>query len=259
MRYGYFDNASREYVIDRADVPVSWTNYLGTENMVTVLSHNAGVIWHRGNMPHPLAVSCALLDLNDGERPALGGVKRMAGGIAVAVEMEKPYYYKGETVAAKLRLLAPPSDDKLYRVEARLTDTRGNAMAERTYQARGGGDIAGEIACPLGADAPETALMWLQVFDGFSPVFRDTWAIAIPREGEPPLAPLRRLPKAVPALTVMEDKLVLTNDGPEALLGLTLYAAGRIIYAGAMLPWEAREMPVDPSTVESLRIEALNI
>ncbi|MDR1664422.1 MAG: N,N'-diacetylchitobiose phosphorylase [Clostridiales bacterium] len=42
MRYGYFDNDRREYVIDRVDVPVSWTNYLGTENLVTVLSHNAG-------------------------------------------------------------------------------------------------------------------------------------------------------------------------------------------------------------------------
>ena len=29
MKYGYFDNEKREYVIDRVDVPVSWTNYLG--------------------------------------------------------------------------------------------------------------------------------------------------------------------------------------------------------------------------------------
>ena len=29
MRYGYFDNEHREYVIDRVDVPVSWTNYIG--------------------------------------------------------------------------------------------------------------------------------------------------------------------------------------------------------------------------------------
>ena len=42
MKYGYFDNDNREYVIDRVDVPVSWTNYLGLENMCTVLSHNAG-------------------------------------------------------------------------------------------------------------------------------------------------------------------------------------------------------------------------
>ena len=27
LRYGHFDNENREYVIDRVDVPVSWTNY----------------------------------------------------------------------------------------------------------------------------------------------------------------------------------------------------------------------------------------
>lgn len=42
MRYGFFDNAAREYVIDRVDVPVSWTNYLGTESTGTVISQNAG-------------------------------------------------------------------------------------------------------------------------------------------------------------------------------------------------------------------------
>jgi N,N'-diacetylchitobiose phosphorylase len=42
MRYGYFDDEHREYVIDRCDVPVSWTNYLGVRDMCTVISHNAG-------------------------------------------------------------------------------------------------------------------------------------------------------------------------------------------------------------------------
>ena len=42
MRYGYFDDTLREYVIDRVDVPVSMTNYLGTQRMGTVISHNAG-------------------------------------------------------------------------------------------------------------------------------------------------------------------------------------------------------------------------
>ena len=42
MRYGYFDNENREYVIERPDVPVSWTNYLGVKNLCTVISHNAG-------------------------------------------------------------------------------------------------------------------------------------------------------------------------------------------------------------------------
>lgn len=29
MKYGYFDNDNREYVITRPDVPAPWTNYLG--------------------------------------------------------------------------------------------------------------------------------------------------------------------------------------------------------------------------------------
>lgn len=42
MRYGHFDNENREYVIERPDVPVSWTNYLGVKDLCTVISHNAG-------------------------------------------------------------------------------------------------------------------------------------------------------------------------------------------------------------------------
>ena len=42
MRYGYFDNAQREYVIKRPDTPVSWTNYLGVKDFCTVISQNAG-------------------------------------------------------------------------------------------------------------------------------------------------------------------------------------------------------------------------
>ena len=42
MRYGFFDDENREYVIERPDVPVSWTNYIGVKDMCTVLSHNAG-------------------------------------------------------------------------------------------------------------------------------------------------------------------------------------------------------------------------
>jgi N,N'-diacetylchitobiose phosphorylase len=42
MRYGYFDNYNREYVIERPDIPVSWTNYLGVKGLCTVISHNAG-------------------------------------------------------------------------------------------------------------------------------------------------------------------------------------------------------------------------
>ncbi len=42
MQYGHFDDAAREYVIDRVDLPVSWTNYLGVEDMAAVVNHTAG-------------------------------------------------------------------------------------------------------------------------------------------------------------------------------------------------------------------------
>ena len=42
MRYGYFDNENREYVINRVDTPVSWTNYIGTKDMCGVLNQTAG-------------------------------------------------------------------------------------------------------------------------------------------------------------------------------------------------------------------------
>jgi N,N'-diacetylchitobiose phosphorylase len=42
LRYGYFDNENREYVIDRVDVPVSWTNYLGVKDLCAIVSQNAG-------------------------------------------------------------------------------------------------------------------------------------------------------------------------------------------------------------------------
>ncbi len=48
MRYGYFDDENREYVIERPDVPVSWTNYLGVQDLVAVISHNAGgYAWYK--------------------------------------------------------------------------------------------------------------------------------------------------------------------------------------------------------------------
>jgi len=42
MKYGYFDNENREYVIEKMDLPTSWTNYLGVENMCAVVNHTAG-------------------------------------------------------------------------------------------------------------------------------------------------------------------------------------------------------------------------
>ena len=42
MQYGHFDNEKREYVIDRVDLPTSWTNYLGVKDMCAVVNHTAG-------------------------------------------------------------------------------------------------------------------------------------------------------------------------------------------------------------------------
>lgn len=42
MKYGYFDDKNREYVIDRVNTPVPWTNYIGVNDMCAVLSQTAG-------------------------------------------------------------------------------------------------------------------------------------------------------------------------------------------------------------------------
>lgn len=42
MKYGYFDQQNREYIIERVDVPVSWTNYLGVNQLCAVVNHTAG-------------------------------------------------------------------------------------------------------------------------------------------------------------------------------------------------------------------------
>ncbi|MCL2128373.1 MAG: N,N'-diacetylchitobiose phosphorylase, partial [Treponema sp.] len=42
VKYGYFDNEKCEYVIERVDTPMSWTNYIGTENLAGVFNQTAG-------------------------------------------------------------------------------------------------------------------------------------------------------------------------------------------------------------------------
>ncbi len=42
MQYGRFDEKKQEYVIDRVDLPVSWTNYIGINDMCGVFNHTAG-------------------------------------------------------------------------------------------------------------------------------------------------------------------------------------------------------------------------
>lgn len=48
MRYGYFDDDAREYVIERPDTPMSWVNYLGSGEYCSIVSNNgAGYSFHR--------------------------------------------------------------------------------------------------------------------------------------------------------------------------------------------------------------------
>ncbi len=42
MRFGYFDDERREYVISRPDTPLPWINYLGTESYFGIVSNTAG-------------------------------------------------------------------------------------------------------------------------------------------------------------------------------------------------------------------------
>lgn len=42
MRYGHFDDAQREYVIERPDTPLPWINYLGSEDYLALVSNTAG-------------------------------------------------------------------------------------------------------------------------------------------------------------------------------------------------------------------------
>ena len=42
MKYGYFDDKEREYVINRPDTPSPWVNYLGSPEYGAIISNNAG-------------------------------------------------------------------------------------------------------------------------------------------------------------------------------------------------------------------------
>jgi cellobiose phosphorylase len=42
MKYGYFDDDAREYVITRPDTPLPWINYLGCEDYFGIISNTAG-------------------------------------------------------------------------------------------------------------------------------------------------------------------------------------------------------------------------
>ncbi len=42
MKYGYFDDANREYVITNPKTPVKWINYVGTLQFGGFLDHTGG-------------------------------------------------------------------------------------------------------------------------------------------------------------------------------------------------------------------------
>jgi cellobiose phosphorylase len=42
MKYGYFDDRAKEYVITRPDTPLSWSNYLGSTEYGAIITNNAG-------------------------------------------------------------------------------------------------------------------------------------------------------------------------------------------------------------------------
>jgi cellobiose phosphorylase len=42
MKYGYFDDDRREYVIERPDTPLPWINYLGVDSLFGIVSNTAG-------------------------------------------------------------------------------------------------------------------------------------------------------------------------------------------------------------------------
>ena len=42
MKYGHFDDAAREYVIDTPRTPLPWINYLGSTDFFSLISNTAG-------------------------------------------------------------------------------------------------------------------------------------------------------------------------------------------------------------------------
>ena len=42
MKYGYFDDQSREYVITTPKTPLPWINYLGSKDFFSLISNTCG-------------------------------------------------------------------------------------------------------------------------------------------------------------------------------------------------------------------------
>jgi cellobiose phosphorylase len=65
MRYGYFDDENREYVIEQPDTPLPWINYLGSEEYFGLISNTAGGYSFYKNAP--LDMGGHYLYLRDGD------------------------------------------------------------------------------------------------------------------------------------------------------------------------------------------------
>src|SRR5260370_8481264 len=42
MKFGYFDDSNREYIITQPDTPLPWINYLGSQAYFGIISNTAG-------------------------------------------------------------------------------------------------------------------------------------------------------------------------------------------------------------------------
>ena len=42
MKFGYFDDVNKEYVITTPKTPLPWINYLGTQDFFSLISNTAG-------------------------------------------------------------------------------------------------------------------------------------------------------------------------------------------------------------------------
>jgi cellobiose phosphorylase len=80
MRYGYFDDDAREYVIQRPDTPLPWLNYLGQEDYFAMISNTGGgysfyrdarlrrlIRYRYNNVPADVGGRALYLRLDDGD------------------------------------------------------------------------------------------------------------------------------------------------------------------------------------------------
>ena len=134
MRYGHFDEENNEYVIERADLPTSWTNYLGVEDMCAVVNHTAGgYLFYKS--------------------PEYHRITRFRGN---AVPMDRPgdYIYirdneDGDYFSISWQPVGKPLDKAKY--------TTRHGMSVTTYECEYKGISASEkLSIPIG----DNALIW---------------------------------------------------------------------------------------------------